>query len=439
MINAMNDRIPLPQPSFLDRLNINLTLPELKVKYSRLYRQRYLAVIQCFTYFHLYPEPVDRLDYVKGYLDAFYHLIEIEDWERALRILIEPLSQHSTLEEQDLLGQLQVWSYYQKAIELSEQIVEHVDPHHRLLITTRIANAYESLGMYELAEQNHESCLGLARELGQFKIAVNSLNHLGNIYLLLQKHEQAIGFYEAAWKIAEEIDDDRQKMTILGNVGNLLMSVGDNIKAIEFLEKAIDISRKNDDRLAEGLGLGNLGTCYNKLGEYRSAETNLLSALAIYREFGDRQGELSVLVNLGNNYSGQNDNLSAIEYHQQGLEIAREIEDKINEFHAITGLGNAHYFLEEYSQAETYFQQSRSIADLIDYPLGSALAMANIGSNAAKLNQSDLAIAKLTTAIELLQQLQAFELAATVADRLAEIHDRAAVENLPYKCENLRE
>ncbi|WP_310426927.1 hypothetical protein [Chamaesiphon sp. VAR_48_metabat_135_sub] len=47
--------------------------------------------------------------------------------------------------------------------------------------------------------------------------------------------------------------------------------------------------------------------------------------------------------------------------------------------------------------------------------------MANIGSNAAKLNQPDLAIAKLTTPLELLQQLQAFDLAATVADRLAEV------------------
>jgi tetratricopeptide (TPR) repeat protein len=99
-----------------------------------------------------------------------------------------------------------------------------------------------------------------------------------------------------------------------------------------------------------------------------------------------------------------------------------EIKDSIDEFNAITGLGNICYFQDNYHQAIIYFQQSRDIADRINHPLGVAISIANIGSNAAKLGQTDLAIANLTEGFDLLQQVYAFNISAKVAYRLAEIY-----------------
>ncbi|PSB02139.1 hypothetical protein, partial [Merismopedia glauca] len=91
----MNNYIPLPHPSFLEKLNLHLTLPGLKAKYPRSHRHNYLAVINWFN------RPVSavsqpllshKIEISKGYSQSFYHLIEIQDWEKASIILIEDLT-----------------------------------------------------------------------------------------------------------------------------------------------------------------------------------------------------------------------------------------------------------------------------------------------------------------------------------------------------------
>ncbi len=97
-----------------------------------------------------------------------------------------------------------------------------------------------------------------------------------------------------------------------------------------------------------------------------------------------------------------------------------------------------------YQQAQTYFELSKAIAERIDYPLGLAIALANIGYNLGKLDQTELAIAHLTEAFDRLKQVQTVDLAATAAYKPAEIYhqidrDELALIYLEFALDTARE
>ena len=419
----MDNSILIPSFDFLRRLNLDLTADELKAKYPYPKYHYYLPVINHLTD-NSFPHITKNIDRLKSYLQAFEHLIAIPDWERALGILIEPIGEHSHIEDQDILGQLQVWSYYRDTIELCEKIVDKIEPRYRLLLLGRLANAYENLHEYQQAIELYQHALDLATELGQLRIGAQSISNIGNIHLLQRDYQQAIASYHKAGEIAERIDDDRLRLTILGNNGNIFISIGDYVNAIPWLEKALVIARKIGDRYAEGITVGALGIATSCLGQHQQAEAYLLTALAINRDFSDRQGELSVLANLGNNCDYRQDYKRAIEYHQQALQLARELKDRLTEVNALSGLGNSYYFLNDYQQSQIYFELSKELAERIDYPLGLAIALANIGTNLGKLERTELAISCLLDAFDRLKQLQAVDLAAKAAYEIAEIYYR---------------
>jgi tetratricopeptide (TPR) repeat protein len=418
----MNNFFLIPTDSFRERLNLrDLTNEKLKANYSFEQRQNYQAIKNWLSGRNIVKSPT-TIDRLKCYLQSFEHLIAIPDWQRALKILIAPIGEHSDIEDQDILGQLQVWSYYRETIELCEKIIDRIEPMNQLLILNRLANAYENLHEYQQAIEFYQNALDLATELGQLRIGAQSISNIGNIHLLQRNYQKAIASYQQAGEIAEQIDDERLRLTILGNNGNIFIGIGDYLNAITWLEKALVIARKIGDQYAEGITVGGLGIATSCLGQHQQAEAYLLTALAINRDFGDRQGELSVLANLGNSCDYRQDYQRAIEYHQQALQLARDLKDRITEVNTLSGLGNSYYFLGDYQQAQTYFELSKEIAEHIDYPLGLAIALANIGSNLGKLEQTELAIAHLLEAFDRLKQLQAVDLAATAAYKLAEIY-----------------
>lgn len=426
----MNDSTLIPTNSFRERLNLQaLTNEQLRANYSFEERHNYQATKNWLSG-RYQVKPSQTIDRLKCYLQSFEHLIAIGDWERALGILIEPISEHSKIEEQDILGQLQVWTYYREMIELCQKIVDQIQPIYRLLVLSRLGNAYESLHEYQQSIKLYQTTLNLSTELGQLRIGAQSISSIGNIHLLQRDYVKAIAFYQKATEIAEQIDDDRLRLTTLGNNGNIFISIGDYANAIPLLEKALAITQKIGDQYAEGITLCELAIATSCLGQHQQAEEYLLTALAINRDVVDRQGELSVLANLGNNCDYRQDYQQAIKYHQNALQLAREIKDKITEVNVLSGLGNTYYFLGDYQQAQTYFELGKEIADCINYPLGSAISLGNIGSNLSKLGDIELAIAALLEAFDRLNQLQVLDRSAFASFRIAEIYHQNSQNDL---------
>ncbi|WP_448603995.1 tetratricopeptide repeat protein [Thermoleptolyngbya sp.] len=202
------------------------------------------------------PAPnAERLETVRGYLEAFDHYCEVSDWEQASEIYTHQLPSTN----QALHWQLLIWSCYKELTEVSRKLVDKISSQTKRLCLSQIGNSYSSLGKLEKAMEYYQQALHFTRETGDRQGEGNALGSLGIVHHILGQYEQAIDFHQQYLSIAREIDD----------------------------------------RQGEGRALGNLGIAYYILGQYEWAIDLYRQCLSIVQEIGDRQGEGIALVNMG--------------------------------------------------------------------------------------------------------------------------------------------
>lgn len=426
----MHNSLVVPSEFLRNRLGLNqLSKEVLKENYTFEQRQHYQAAKNWLSGRHRF-NPQQKIDELTCYLQAFEYFVAVSDWPRVSQLLISSLTGTTENEEDSITEILLVWSYYQDVVRLCEKVIDFIEPTNRLLLFSRLGSAYSGLHQYQNAIETYQISLNLATELGQLRIAAQSINNLGSVYVSLRDFTKAIQFLQEAAKLSEESNDERMKMAMLLNIGAIYNDTGNYSACIEWLEKSLAVAQKIDDRFSEGIIVSDLGTATSCLGQYQRAEAYFSSALEICEDLGDRQGTLATLAALGNHYDYQKDHQNALLYHQKSYELAKEINDQVSEANALTGIGNSYCFLADYAQAQAYFEKSKNLSDQINYTLGSAIALANIGTNLGKLNQADLAIASLTEALNQLKQLQAQNLVATAAFKLAEVYHQVGNREL---------
>ncbi len=230
------------------------------------------------------PKPdATNLEKVRGYLEAFHHLCEVEDWEKASEILLIHLD---TPTNEGLHAQLGTWGYYREQSEVYTRILGKLSP---------ILNAV-------------------------------FLNGLGNLYQALAKYDKAIEFHQQHLAIWQEFQERQGEGIALGNLGSAYLFLSEYAKAIEFLEQSLAIARELQDRHQEGTALVNLAIFYHHQGDYARAIEFSQQGLAIAREFQDRRLEGAAIGNLGLAYRAQKDYAKAREYHDETLKIIKEIQ-----------------------------------------------------------------------------------------------------------------
>jgi len=106
------------------------------------------------------PQDATNLEKVRGYLEAFYHLSEVEDWEAASKILSIHLD---TPTNENLHNQLGVWGYYQERIDLYNRLLYKLNLYWDSICLNGLGNTYDSLGEYVRAIEYHQQDLAIAQ------------------------------------------------------------------------------------------------------------------------------------------------------------------------------------------------------------------------------------------------------------------------------------
>ena len=297
------------------------------------------------------PAPeVPNLEKVRGYLEAFSHYCEVEDWAIASKLPYQRLAMGN-----DLFWQLQIWAYYQELIPVYIKLIE------------------------------------IARKLGDRQGESAALGNLGNAYNSLGQYDRAIDFYQQKLTIAREIGDRRGEGISLGNLGTEYCSLGQYDRAIDFLQQSLTIAREIGNRWSEGAALGNLGNAYYSLGQHDRAIDFYQQHLTIAREIGDLWSEGAALGNLGNAYNSLGQYDQAIDFYRQRLTVARKIDDRLGEGIALGNLGNAYYSLGRYEDAAKLYQQSLDSKKEIGDRRGTAITLKNLAGLYEVLGDLDLA------------------------------------------------
>ena len=322
-----------------------------------------------------------NLEKVRGYLEAFDHYCEIEDWEAAKLILMTELD---TPTHDEVYWQLGVWGYSREQIQFCQRILGKLDAKSDCIWLNALGLAYRDLGQYNRAIDFHQQSLTITREIGDRQGEGNALGSLGGAYNNLGQYNRAIDFHQQALIISREIGDLRGEGNALGNLGNAYHSLGQYDRAIDFHQQQLTIKREIEDRRGEGIALGNLGIAYDDLGQYERAIDFYQQYLTIAREIGYRQGEGIALGNMGDAYCALGNFIKAIELQNQKLTITYEIGDRVSESYALSSLGEVFIKLGQYADALKVLQNALEICQ----ETGERSLEAEVLKNLAELHQA---------------------------------------------------
>ncbi|MEG3435837.1 tetratricopeptide repeat protein [Pannus brasiliensis CCIBt3594] len=324
-------------------------------------------------------EPVadaPNLETVRGYLEAFYHYCDAEDWDEASELFNQPIGESGHI----LSWQLDIWGHYPQEIDLCQRI------------------------------------LGKAGK----KIDIICWTGIGNAYLCLGNYSKCIDAHENSLKLAREISERRGEGSALGNLGVAYANLGQSERAIDFYSQQLVIDKKIGHRRGEGRALGNLGIAYKKLGLIEWAIDFYRKSLAIAREIGDRRGEGDALGNLGNAYADLGQIETAIDFYRQNLVITREIGDRRGEALVLCNQAGEEIKLKKHDEALAHLEASLAIFQNIKFPAGEALALKNLATLYHQTHQPDRARDYCRQALQLATDL-GIPLAADCRALLSEI------------------
>lgn len=221
----MTNNLKEPGQRVFGSLGINLD----KVPLEQL--DYYIAVENYLTDNEELPSDVPPIEQIYGYLEAFYHLSEVKDWERAKAIT---RAQLGTPTNEELYAQLGTWGYYQKQIELCSKLLGKLDASTDTICLNTLGTAHDSLSNYHQAINYYEQDLIITHQTNDRRGEGITLGNLGNSYYSLNNYSQAIKFFQQALQIAQDVNDRRGEGNALGNLGNVYDSIGDYSQAIEY-------------------------------------------------------------------------------------------------------------------------------------------------------------------------------------------------------------
>jgi tetratricopeptide (TPR) repeat protein len=161
-------------------------------------RTQWQAIVNWLT---RYPPPAEgpNLEQVRGYLEAFYHLCEIEEWQRALSLMLHKLD---TPAQAQLHYQLKLWGYLPEQMKLYKALVDHVEPQWQGRLLQFLGAVSQSQGNYDQAQTYCDRSLEIFQTVGDPVDRGMVLSHLGEICYALGDYAAAIDYQEQWLAIA---------------------------------------------------------------------------------------------------------------------------------------------------------------------------------------------------------------------------------------------
>jgi len=218
-----------------------------------------------------------NLEQVRGYLEAFYHLVAIEAWEEASKILLVNLI---TPTNEKFHSQLNRWGYYDEQIELCNTLLNKVSAKMTAVLESSLSGAFSGLGDYAQAIIHEQKSLKISQQIDNYSDTYKSLGNIGTFYLALGDYQQAINYQNQSLEASVELKDRSGEAYSLGRLGQGYFYLGEYSKAIRYYHRGLKIAREIQDLSEEVQILGNLSNAYLSRGEYSKTieyqEQNLL-------------------------------------------------------------------------------------------------------------------------------------------------------------------
>ncbi|MEI6332823.1 MAG: tetratricopeptide repeat protein [Pseudanabaena sp. ELA645] len=233
---------------------------------------QYTAIEYFLTDEYEFTEDVENLTKVDRYLQAFHHLCEASELQKASKVLsFCPISK-------ELHEQLRIWGYYREQIELYQNLLGKVSPEQDLVCLNGLGRAFYNLSDFDKSWDYHQQQLQLARQVNNRQAEAQAILGLGEIQRIKQNCAEAISLFQQQLEIAREIGDQQQEGYAINSLGYSLYDLGltrnqQNYQreGLIYLQESLEIARKLQDPEMESIFLSNVGRAYFERGQYNQS------------------------------------------------------------------------------------------------------------------------------------------------------------------------
>ncbi|WP_271252573.1 tetratricopeptide repeat protein [Pseudanabaena sp. Chao 1811] len=326
------------------------------------------------------PEQAKNLERVDRYLQAFHHLCEMSEWQKAGQILsFCPISK-------ELHDQLRIWGYYREQIGLYQDLLGKVSPEQDLVCLNGLGRAFYNLSDFDKSWGYYQQQLQLSRQVNNRKTEAQAIGGLGDIQHMRQNYSEAIALFQQQLDIARKIGDRKQEGYALTSLGCALYNFGltrnkqnYHQNGLNYLQESLGIAQELQDPEMESFCLTNVRRAYFDRGQYDQVLIFIQQQLDICDKTNDKRGRYFALEDLGQCYSMLRKYDQALCYAKEALSIVREFGDKFYESCTLNNLGVIYcYKLHRYQEALSYFEKSLEILQKTDSQERIALIVVNI-------------------------------------------------------------
>ncbi len=349
--------------SILAKLDLNSD--SVRVMKQGIKRTSYRAVINWLTKYN-FDTDVSNLEKVKGLLEAFFHLCEIEDVENSWKILHCHLD---TPTQECLYEQLRTWGYYQKLQDLYYHLLNKpLDDKKSAVLLDWLGIIYSSKGEYSKAICFHQKSLKMATQSPGLQVGGIYCN-LSFCYFSLEGFNLAIDFAHKSLVYARRNQDERLEAKSLHHLGIAYFHLEEDDRAITHIMKAISIAEKVQADFLIPRMIGDLGSVYFHLKRYEDAYKMHKQRLDIAILRQDKPGEAIAFCNLGNLQRLTENMDEAVEYLENAVNISKEIQDKQTEAQSYYFLALIFEKMDNKVKANTELGKAHDLAQSLSSPL----------------------------------------------------------------------
>lgn len=360
----LNDEI-LPSGEWvLAELGIDPTALK-SIKMPPWQRSHYRAIINWLTKYKSQPD-APNIKKIWGYLQAFYHLCEIEAWKEASQIISVPLNNSTKI----FVEQLIIWGYGREVVSLCNKLLNKLSLEKNYTVNSLISIALLGLGQYSKALDFRQNALQISSKIEDRLFEADCLIRMGTIYLsqyqpnlAVQLSQQGLEMLQTQENIDMYIDLKYLALTNLGYSYCILRQP----KGINYLNQVAEWAVSNGDSASQAEYIGILGTGYLFLNRFKKADNQFQQSYNLCKEIGFRHGECIMLFRLGLTAQSLGKFRKAIDYYEQSLEIAREIGDKGSEAMALFNLGSSYPWIGKFREASAASKKAKQILQEINF------------------------------------------------------------------------
>ncbi len=269
----------------------------------------------------------------------------------------------------------------------------------------KLGRIHEQQGNFAIAKAQFDQALTLAQQAEDLELQGNTLIRLGSIAFRVGQSEQMETYLQEALQIRQKLGDREGEASTYNMLG---IASKDLARRRTYFEKALHIFAATNNHERQAMMHNNLGLVYWGLGLYHRAHTYFKKAVFFARETNSLSNLSMYLDSLGRCYVDLGRYRTAQSVFEEGKQISQDTGSQPDEALCTLGLGRVALCLEQFDIAVQELETAVSQFDQHDMHAEKAAALAWLGTANQRLGNVQQARQQTSEAVQLLQSVDNF-------------------------------